>query len=100
MCGTGTGFCANAAAWNSLPDDLKQIVADNLNAAALLERADIAAGDRSNQAELEGKGLAFNTVDTQSFREGLKNGGFYKTWRAKLDDEPWEILEKYAGKLG
>ncbi len=96
----GHWFCANAAAWKGLPDDLKKIVADNLNAAALLERADIAAGDKANQAELEGKGLVFNTVDTQSFRDGLKNGGFYKLWRTKLGDEPWEILEKYAGKLG
>ena len=96
----GHWFCANAAAWKGLPDDLKKIVADNLNAAAVLERADIAAGDKAMQAELEGKGLVFNTVDTQSFRDGLKTGGFYKSWRAKLGDEPWQLLEKYAGQLG
>ena len=96
----GHWFCANAAAWAGLPDPLKEIVANDLNAAALLERVDIATGDKSMQGELEGKGLAFNTVDTQSFRDGLKNGGFYKSWRAKLGDEPWEILERYAGKLG
>jgi len=96
----GHWFCANAAAWAGLPDDLKRIVADNLNAAALLERVDIATGDKSMQAELEGKGLIFNIVDTQSFRDGLKFGGFYKSWRAKLGDAPWEILEKYAGRLG
>jgi hypothetical protein len=49
---------------------------------------------------LEKAGLAFNTAETQSFRDGLKNGGFYKDWRTKLGDEPWEILERYAGKLG
>ncbi len=96
----GHWFCANAAAWAGLPDDLKQIVAGSLNAAALLERVDIATGDKSMQAELEGKGLVFNNVDTQSFRDGLKYGGFYKSWRAKLGDAPWEILEKYAGRLG
>jgi TRAP-type transport system periplasmic protein len=96
----GHWFCANAAAWAGLPDELKQIVAASLNAAALLERVDIATGDKSMQAELEGKGLTFNNVDTQSFRDGLKYGGFYKTWRAKLGDAPWEILEKYAGRLG
>ena len=96
----GHWFCANAKAWAGLPNDLKKIVADNLNAAALLERADIEAGDKANQKELEGKGMAFNTVDTQSFRDGLKAGGFYKSWRAKLGEEPWGILERYAGALG
>jgi TRAP-type transport system periplasmic protein len=96
----GHWFVCNAAAWNKLPDDLKEIVARNLNAAALRERDDIAKGDRSVQGDLEKAGLVFNTAETQSFRDGLKNGGFYKDWRAKLGDEAWEILEKYSGKLG
>jgi len=96
----GHWFVCNAAAWKKLPDDLKEIVARNLNAAALREREDIAKGDRSVQADLEKAGLVFNTAETQSFRDGLKNGGFYKEWRAKLGEEAWEILEKYSGKLG
>ena len=96
----GHWLVCNAAAWKGLPDDLKEIVARNLNAAALRERDDISKGDKSVQADLEKAGLVFNTAETQSFRDGLKNGGFYKEWRAKLGDEPWEILEKYAGKLG
>ena len=96
----GHWFVCNAAAWQGLPDDLKEIVARNLNAAALREREDIAKGDKSVQAELEKAGLVFNSAETQSFRDGLKDGGFYKDWRAKLGDEPWAILERYAGKLG
>jgi TRAP-type transport system periplasmic protein len=96
----GHWFVCNAAAWNKLPDDLKEIVARNLNAAALRERDDIAKGDKSVQGDLEKAGLVFNTAETQSFRDGLKNGGFYKDWRAKLGDEAWDILEKYSGKLG
>ena len=38
----------------------------------------------------------FNTAETQSFRDGLKSGGLCKYWRAKLGDELWEILERYA----
>ena len=52
------------------------------------------------RADLEKAGLVFNTAETASFREGLRTGGFYKDWRDKLGDEPWAILEKYAGKLG
>ena len=44
--------------------------------------------------------MIFNTADTASFRDGLRNGGFYKEWREKLGDQPFAILEKYAGKLG
>jgi TRAP-type transport system periplasmic protein len=96
----GHWLCANAAAWAGLPAPLKEIVANNLNQAALLEREDIAKGDKAVQSELESKGLAFNVAETQSFRDGLKTGGFYKEWRAKLGEEPWALLEKYAGSLG
>ncbi len=96
----GHWLCCNAAAWKKLPDDLKAIIARNLNAAALKEREDIAKGDKSVQTDLEKAGLVFNIAETQSFRDGLKEGGFYKYWRDKLGDEPWGILEKYAGKLG
>jgi len=96
----GHWACCNAAAWKGLPDDLKAIVARNLNEAAKREREDIAANDKVVQADLEKAGLVFNTAETQSFRDGLKEGGFYKYWRDKLGDQAWEILEKYAGKLG
>jgi TRAP-type C4-dicarboxylate transport system substrate-binding protein len=90
----------NAAAWKGLPDELKAIVAGRLNAAARRERDDIAKNDKVVQADLERAGLVFNVAETQSFRDGLKEGGFYKDWRARLGEEPWTILEKYAGRLG
>ena len=96
----GHWLCCNAAAWKGLPDDLKQIIAGSLNSAATREREDIANNDKVVQADLEKAGLVFNTAETQSFRDGLKDGGFYKYWRDKLGDEPWGILERYAGKLG
>ncbi|GAC1339977.1 MAG: TRAP transporter substrate-binding protein [Acetobacteraceae bacterium] len=96
----GHWFCANGRAWAKLPADLQQIVARNLNAAALLERQDTMEADRTIRGELEGKGLVFNTAETESFRDGLRKGGFYKEWREKLGEEPWTLLERYAGKLG
>jgi TRAP-type C4-dicarboxylate transport system substrate-binding protein len=96
----GHWWVCNAATWNGLPDPVKTVVAKGFNDAALKERADIAAGDASVRGDLESKGLIFNTADTTSFREGLRTGGFYKEWREKLGDEPFAIMEKYAGKLG
>jgi tripartite ATP-independent transporter DctP family solute receptor len=96
----GHWFVCNAAAWNGLPDDLKEIVARNLNAGAVHEREDMAEGAKTAQADLEKAGMVFNVAETQSFRDGLKSAGFYKQWRAKLGDEPFAILERYAGPLG
>jgi tripartite ATP-independent transporter DctP family solute receptor len=96
----GHWWVGNATTWNGLPDPVKETVAKAINEAGLRERADIASKDASVRGDLESKGLVFNTADTTSFREGLRSGGFYKLWRDKLGDEPFAILEKYAGKLG
>lgn len=95
----GHWLCCNAAAWNSLPDDLKAIVERNLNDSGSQERADIARLDASTQAEIEQKGMVFNRAETESFRVGLHDGGFYKHWHEALGDQAWQILEKYAGTL-
>ncbi len=96
----GHWWVCNAATWNGLPPPVQQVIAKGFNAAALRERADIAAKDASVRGDLEAKGLIFNTADTASFREGLRTGGFYTEWRQKLGEEPFAILEKFAGKLG
>jgi len=96
----GHWLCCNAAAWKGLPDDLKTVVANNLNQSAVDERADIAHLDASTQSGLEQKGMLFNKAETGSFRAGLRDGGFYKYWRAKMGDDAWAVLEQYAGTLG
>jgi tripartite ATP-independent transporter DctP family solute receptor len=96
----GHWFVCNAAAWQGLPDDLKAIVARNLNDAGLRERDDMATADKTARGDLEKLGLVFNVAETQSFRDGLKNGGFYKDWRGRLGEEPFAILERYSGPLG
>ena len=90
----------NKPAWDRLPDDIKTIVARAFNDGALAQRVEVAALNDSLQAELEKKGLAFNTAETQSFREMLAKAGFYQEWRGKLGDEVWTLLEKQVGKLG
>jgi len=90
----------NKAAWERLPDDVKTIVARAFNEGALAQRSEVAALNNSLQADLEKKGLAFNTAETQSFRELLAKAGFYKEWHDKLGNEVWSLLEKQVGKLG
>jgi tripartite ATP-independent transporter DctP family solute receptor len=96
----GFWFLANRRAWERLPPNLREIVARHVNAAALAERADLAAQSETMQKELASKGLVFNTPKTDGFRDKLRAGGFYAEWKGKLGDEAWGLLERYAGKLG
>jgi tripartite ATP-independent transporter DctP family solute receptor len=95
----GYWICANPRAWNRLPKDLQEITARNFDDIALKERDDLAHMDQTLRAALEAKGLAFNTADTDSFREQLSKAGFYKEWRAKIGEQAWTLLEGHVGKL-
>ncbi|HEY0233860.1 MAG TPA: DctP family TRAP transporter solute-binding subunit [Afipia sp.] len=95
----GYWFLANRRAWEALPDDVRTIVAKNINAASVKAREDTEKLNASLQTELTAKGLAFNKPDLAPFREKLRSAGFYAEWKAKYGDEAWAILENNAGKL-
>ncbi|WP_077001445.1 TRAP transporter substrate-binding protein [Variovorax sp. KK3] len=96
----GFWFLSNRRAWERLPANLREIVAKHVNAAAMAERADLAAQAETTQKELAAKGMVFNAPKADAFRGKLRSGGFYAEWKAKLGDEAWTVLERYAGKLG
>src|SRR6202522_815902 len=95
----GFWFLANRRAWEKVPEDLRAIVAGNINAAALREREDTAKLNANLRGELEAKGLVFNQPDVTPFREKLRSAGFYSEWKGKYGDQAWALLEKSAGKL-
>ena len=95
----GFWFLANKRAWEKIPADLRAIVAKNINAAGLQQRADIAALNASLQKDLTAKGMAFNQPDANAFRAKLRAAGFYSEWKTKFGDEAWALLEKSTGKL-
>ena len=70
----GFWFLANRRAWEKLPEDIRTIVAKNINAAAINERADVAKLNAGLQQELATKGLAFNQPNVAPFREKLRSG--------------------------
>src|ERR1700691_1672018 len=73
----GFWFLANQNAWQSLPDDVRGIVAKNINAAGLKERDDVAQLNANLQQDLAAKGLQFNDVNINAFRRQLTTTGFY-----------------------
>jgi tripartite ATP-independent transporter DctP family solute receptor len=89
----------NTDVWKSIPPDLQQIVRTNFAEAARRQRQDVETLNASLQTELEGKGMKFNTPDTQLFRAALQHAGVYGQWKASYGTTAWGILEKYTGKL-
>jgi tripartite ATP-independent transporter DctP family solute receptor len=95
----GFWFLANRRAWEKLPEDVRAIVAKNINAAALLERGDTEKLNATVREDLAAKGLVFNQPTVAPFRDKLRAAGFYSEWKGKYGDQAWEILEKAVGKL-
>jgi tripartite ATP-independent transporter DctP family solute receptor len=95
----GYWFLANRRAWERLPADVRDIVARNVNGAAMKAREDTEKLNASLQTELSAKGFIFNQPDLKPFREKLKQAGFYAEWKGKYGDDAWAILENNAGKL-
>jgi tripartite ATP-independent transporter DctP family solute receptor len=95
----GFWFIANGPMWQSLPADLKKIVADGINDAGLKQREDIKRLNETVQADLAAKGLAFNKTNPDSFRAKLRQAGFYGEWKGRFGNEAWGLLEQSVGKL-
>jgi TRAP-type transport system periplasmic protein len=95
----GFWFLANRRAWERLPASIREIAAKHLNAAAIAQRADMAALNVSLQKEVAAKGMVFNTPRTDPFREKLRSAGYYSEWKNKFGPEAWAVLERSTGKL-
>ena len=95
----GFWFLANRRAWERLPEDLRAIVAKNINAAAMNQREDTAKLNASVRDDLTAKGLIFNQPDVALFRDKLRKAGFYAEWKGKYGDQAWSLLEKAVGTL-
>jgi tripartite ATP-independent transporter DctP family solute receptor len=95
----GFWFLANRRAWEALPDDVRAVVANNVNAASLKERDDVAKLNATLQQDLAAKGLGFNQPDAAPFRDKFRSAGFYTEWKKKYGDDAWAILENAVGKL-
>ncbi len=95
----GHWICVAGRSWSKLSDDLKPVVAQAFNDAALNQRNDTMGYDASCQRELEADGLTFNATDNASFRSVLRKAGYYDGWRRKIGDDGWDTLLKYSGAL-
>jgi TRAP-type C4-dicarboxylate transport system substrate-binding protein len=75
------------------------VVERELDRSSADERGDIARLSESLRQDLTSKGLQFNDVDREPFREALRKTSFYRDWKAKYGEEAWNNLEQVSGKL-
>jgi TRAP-type transport system periplasmic protein len=90
----------NGRVWATLPGVLQDIVASNINEAALAERQDIRKLNESLRDNLVQKGMVFNATDPEKFRGALRAGGFYAEWKDKYGPDAWAVFERQVGVLG
>jgi tripartite ATP-independent transporter DctP family solute receptor len=95
----GYWLLANRRNFDRLPQDVARIVVANFNAAALLQRVDVAALNGGLQSGLEAAGMICNPVDPEPFRRILQDIGFYKDWRARYGEAAWKVLDEAVGGL-
>ena len=88
----GFRFLANRPAWEAVPQDMRDIVAKNLNEAGLAEREDVAKLNAGVQGDLTAKGMVFNQPDPTAFRDALRKAGFYGDWKRRFGPEAWASL--------
>ena len=95
----GFWLLANPRAFKRLPADMQAIVTREFTRAAMEERGDVAALNARLRGELATKGLAFNDVDPNAFRQALRQAGFYTEWKGKFGEDAWKTLEASVGAL-
>jgi len=95
----GFFFVLNGKMWSSLPGDIQAIVSKAFNESAVAQRSDILAANAKARSSLEAKGMVFNQLDSEPFRQVLRERGFFKEWKEKFGCRAWRLLEDYVGHL-
>ena len=95
----GFWLLANPRAFRQLSPDMQAAANREFSRATMEARADVATLNAGLQTGLAAKGMQFNTVDPNLFRDALRKAGFYAEWKGKFGDEAWKTLEASVGEL-
>ena len=68
--------------------------------ATIAARTDAALLNVAVRDQLTRRGMVFNEVDKQSFKQKLVDAKYYDRWKTEFGPVEWTALEKYANKLG
>lgn len=95
---SGFNLLANLKFWNTLPEDIQQVVLRNVKRYVALQRTYTNDLNRQLETTLAQRGQQFNTADVGSFRSKLGDG-FYRRWKNQLGGTGWNLLEQQVGRL-
>ena len=95
----GFWFVANRKSFEGMPASVRDIVAKNMNEAALKQRSDVEKLNGELKSQLSAKGIQFVDVKPDAFRQKLQQSGFYAEWKGRMGQEAWGLLESATGKL-
>lgn len=96
---SGYWTLANKDVWARLPGDIQTLFNKEMSRAALEARRDNLLLNESVADQLRRRGMKFNDVDMNSFREKLIGAKYYERWRKEFGEKAWAALEKYGNKL-
>ncbi len=97
---SGLWLFGNTRNLEKIPDDLRQVLFEQMNAAAITQRGEMRVLSETLSTKLAKDGLAFNTPAPESFRERLASSGYYEEWHKTIGPRAWGLLEDYVGKIG
>ncbi|MBV9440721.1 MAG: TRAP transporter substrate-binding protein [Candidatus Eremiobacteraeota bacterium] len=89
----------NSDVWNKLGKGIQEVVSREMTTATLAARNDNVILNKSVRDKLTRRGMKFNDVDKNSFKQKLIEAKYYERWRDKFGPKAWAALEKYANKL-
>lgn len=95
----GQWICVAGKAWADLPPSLQDIVQAAFDEAGAHQRQDTMTAEDQTRAGLEAKGMKFNAVEPERFRQALRKTDYYAAWHKKIGEAGWAALEKHAGRL-
>jgi tripartite ATP-independent transporter DctP family solute receptor len=96
---SGFNLVANLGFWQSLPEDVRQIIERNVKIHVARQRAYTDNANHELETTLAQRGMVFNHADVASFRARLA-GGFYTRWKKEFGPTAWDLLEAEVGRLG
>jgi tripartite ATP-independent transporter DctP family solute receptor len=97
---SGYWTLVNADVWKRMGPGVQAIFTRELNASTTAARNDMINLNAAVTDQLTRRGMKFNTVDKQSFKQKLSDAKYYDRWKTEFGAPAWTALEKYGSKLG
>jgi tripartite ATP-independent transporter DctP family solute receptor len=95
---SGFNLMAHLRTWTALPDETKAVIENNAAKYVRQQREEQGRLNAGLRDTFAARGIAFNEVDQAAFRARLPS--VYATWKDKLGNKCWSLLEAEVGKLG